>query len=125
MIHYCDVDLDHLADIASLSPLESYLPPLFTLYFGSVFAACIRGMVVVVVVVFRLLGGRVFTEIIWKSVQVCLFPPYVISISTDSFILPLGCNPVLCYLLLLKLLSAVATGGSSPLAPMPLHLPHQ
>lgn len=72
---------------------------------------------------FPLFEGRLFTGIIWNSVQICLFSPFVIYISTDSFILPLGYNPILCYLLSLKLLSAVATGGSFPLAPVSLQRP--
>lgn len=79
MIHHC-VDLDHLADIASLSPLKSCLPSLFTLYFVECLcsphqrnsgAGCGGGGIM-----FPLLEGRVFTEIICKSVQVCLFPPF-------------------------------------------------
>ena len=39
---------------------------------------------------FPLFEGRLFTDIIWNSVEICLFSPFVIYISTDSFILPLG-----------------------------------
>ena len=126
MIHHC-VDLDHLADIASLSPLKSCLPSLFTLYFVECLCSPHQ----------RNSGagwgrGRYHVSPPWRQsvyrnyLKVCAGMSLpTISISTNSFILPLGCNPVLCNLLLLKLLSVVATGGSSPLAPVPLHMPHQ
>lgn len=58
-----------------------------------------------------ILEGRVFTEII------CSLCRYIYYISSaNSFILPLGCNPM-CWLYFAQTaLSVVATGGSFPLA---------